>query len=416
LKTGSLRRQRGHGMAIPKRRLWAVAITVALGTIGATWAQDQVGNAPAPAAKSKAPAKKGGLRAGGGAAPKTKRPNGSDPLTGRAVGAEGAALPEWPYHWKLKLIGLDNVPIAASYYPSQLGPNAPVILLVHEKGHGRSSKDFEDPIDDIKGQSFAEHLQEQDFAVLLLDLRGHGGNPRHEVSARQWQSMGNDLQTAYYFLVDRNNRRELNIAKLGVLGLGDAANLAATWVAQSGGVASEGRVSDVGALALLSPVDDAQGLRLSPTIGLLAPRVPIAVLVGQKDALSINAVRDTKPIVERQQRSKVVQFDTTLHGYKLLRLVPKVVEPIDNFFKETIKIRLIDWEPRYLLSPTGVSNIELVSKKGPSNPSTPATKKDAAKKDAAEAPKKEAADAPKKDAAEEPKKDAADAPKTKADN
>ena len=130
-------------------------------------------------------------------------------------------------------------------------------MLVHEKGVGRSGKDFEEPIADLKNLGLAEHLQEEDYAVLVVDLRGHGANPRHEVAAREWQSMTRDLQTAYFFLVDRHNRRELNVAKLGVLALGDAGNLVAAWAASpEGAVTSEGRVSDLGALILVSPVED----------------------------------------------------------------------------------------------------------------------------------------------------------------
>ena len=39
--------------------------------------------------------------------------------------------------------------------------------------------------------------------------------------------MVDDLQAAYQFLVDRHNRGKLNLAKFGVLALGEGANLAA---------------------------------------------------------------------------------------------------------------------------------------------------------------------------------------------
>jgi Serine aminopeptidase, S33 len=379
-------------MANPKRWACTVLVAAALSTISSVGAQDPpAADPPAPgaAAKGKAGAKKGGLHAAGGALPKTKRATGVDPITNRPPNGDAPSLPEWPCHFKLKITGTDNHPLAAVYYPSQLGPNAPVVLLVHERGVGRSSKDFEDPISDIKEKSLADHLQQQDYAVLLLDLRGHGGNPRHEVSSREWQHMINDLQSAYLFLVSRHNVRELNIAKLAVIGVGDGANLAAAWVAQSGGVASEGRVSDVGSLVLVSPVEDTQGWRLTTAVGAIAPRLPIEILVGKKDNPSITAAREVQSVVERQQRSKVVLFETALHGFKLLRLFPKVIEPLDAFLKETIKIRLIDWEPRYLLDPVGVSHVELFAKSAAA-PGADAAKKAAAPPPLTPLPKKKA--------------------------
>ena len=63
-----------------------------------------------------------------------------------------------------------------------------------------------------------------------------------------------DLQAAYYFLVDRHNRGDLNLAKLGVVALGDGANLAAAWAYQPGAaITTDGRPSDLSALAMISP-------------------------------------------------------------------------------------------------------------------------------------------------------------------
>ena len=55
-------------------------------------------------------------------------------------------------------------------------------MLIHESG--RSRKDFEEPVLELKGQGLAEHLQGLDYAVLSLDLRGQGQNPRRRPDAR----------------------------------------------------------------------------------------------------------------------------------------------------------------------------------------------------------------------------------------
>ena len=77
--------------------------------------------------------------------------------------------------------------------------------------------------------------------------------------------MVDDLQAAYQFLVDRHNRGELNLARLGVVGLGEGANLAAAWAyLPGGGVSTEGRVTDIAGLVLVSPGRPRAGAATSP--------------------------------------------------------------------------------------------------------------------------------------------------------
>ena len=45
-----------------------------------------------------------------------------------------------------------------------------------------SRKDFEEPVAELKGQGLAEHLQGEGYAVLSMDLRGQGQNPRRALT------------------------------------------------------------------------------------------------------------------------------------------------------------------------------------------------------------------------------------------
>ena len=60
-----------------------------------------------------------------------------------------------------------------------------------------------------------------------MDLRGQGQNPRRALTANDRPLMAEDLQAGYVFLLDRHNRGDFNVAKLGVIALGEGANLAA---------------------------------------------------------------------------------------------------------------------------------------------------------------------------------------------
>jgi pimeloyl-ACP methyl ester carboxylesterase len=291
------------------------------------------------------------------------RPQPGDPLANAAGGdAKGlnkgvAAIPALgTFHYTFKLHSFDGSPLASSYYPSKLGSSAPVLILIHETN--RSRKDFEESVTELKGQGLAEHLQAEGYAVLSMDLRGQGQNPRRPITATDRSLMTTDLQAAYFFLLDRHNRGDFNIGKLGVIALGDGANLTGAWANQPGAAAStEGRASDLNALILVSPYPQGAGYVLSHVIASLAPRIPLALLVGSKDNASKNAVESVRRLVERGQFNKVELFPSSLHGFMLVRLEPKVTSAITRFLESTVKLRSTEWEPRYNLTPVTVSDI-----------------------------------------------------------
>jgi pimeloyl-ACP methyl ester carboxylesterase len=364
---------------------WMAMVTMALATLGIAISQAPGQNAKT--AKSKAP--KGGLRAPGGAPPKKLDRNVPDPFANQPNDAQKNEEPKWPFHYKFKLISDDGTPLAALYFPAQRG-TAPVVILVHEKG--RLGKDFEDGIEDLKGKGLAEYLQGQGYAVLVVDLRGHGSNPRRELAPREGILLLRDLQAAYQFLVDRHNREELNLAKLGVVALGEGADLVTAWAATPGaGVSSEGRISDLGALVLISPLAEGFGYHIGPALAMVAPRLPVFVMAGERDNASLNPVKDVQATIVRQRQSKVEFFPTPLHGYRLLRFQPKVPDAIMGFFDSTIKkLRNDEWEPRYNLTPVAFTDVELVQKDANAAPA-PAAANPAAPQQAAPGDEKKAA-------------------------
>jgi hypothetical protein len=336
------------------------------------------------------------LRNQGGIPLKRARPEAADPLAkagpGDAKGKNKAAADtsgSGTYHYTFKLHSFDGTALASSYYPSRLGSSAPVVMLVHEAS--RSRKDFEEPIADLKGQGLAEHLQQEGYAVFGMDLRGQGQNPRRPLTLNDRPLLVEDLQAAYVFLLDRHNRGDFNVAKLGVVALGEGANLASAWAYQPGAaISTEGRPSDLNGLVLVSPYPEGSGYVLGHVLASLAPRVPLALLAGSKDNASKDTVESVRRIVERARLNKVELFPSSLHGYKLLRLEPKVTTSIVRFLDSTIKLRPTDWEPRYNLIPVTVSDILAVRHaKAPEKPDI--AKKDQAKENAKAKQKADAA-------------------------
>ena len=323
----------------------------------------------------------------GGVPLRKARPEAADPLA--KVAAAQARPAPGTFHYTLRLRSFDGTPLAATYYPSKLGSSAPAVMLVHEIG--RSRKDFEDAVLDLKGQGFAEHLQGLGYAVFSMDLRGQGQNPRGQRHDTQQQV--EDLQAGYFFLVDRHNRGDLNLAKLGVIALGDGANLVGTWAFHPGAaVTTEGRPSDLNALVLISPKPEGFGYVLGHVLASLAPRVPLLLLAGDRDLPSKDALQSVQQVVQRTRLNKVELFPSSLHGYKLLRLEPKLTPAIFSFLETTLKNRPVEWEPQYNLTPITFSEPQIVLNSRPSESRKDQPKtKDQAKNAAPNAPDQKAA-------------------------
>ena len=170
-----------------------------------------------------------------------------------------------------------------------------------------------------------------------------------------------DLQAGYFFLVDRHNRGDLNLGKLGVVALGDGANLALAWAIQPGAaITIEGRPSDLNALALISPNPEGFGHGLGHGITALASRVPLLLVTGDRDNPSKDAIQSVRQTVQRIRLSKIELFPSALHGYKLLRLEPKVISALTHFLEMSLKNRPVEWEPQYNLTPVTFGDSQFV--------------------------------------------------------
>jgi hypothetical protein len=326
----------------------ATILTLAGGVLGQ--AQRQAGRDP--------------LRNPGGVPLKKARPEASDPLAKVPGAAQRPAAAS--IHYTFRLRSFDGTPLAASYYPSRLGNSSPVVMLIHEMG--RSRKDFEDPVQDLKGQGLAAHLQGLGFAVFSMDLRWQGQNPRRALSADERPKLIEDLQAGFFFLVDRHNRGDLNLGKLGVVALGDGANLAAAWAVQPGAaITIEGKPSDLTALALISPNPEGFGYVLRHGINTLASRVPLLLIAGERDNPSTDTLQSVRQVVQRARLNKIEFFPSALHGYKLLRLEPKVTSALIHFLDTTLKNRAVEWEPQYNLSPVTFGDSQLVQNDKPAD-------------------------------------------------
>ncbi|MEL6904217.1 MAG: alpha/beta fold hydrolase [Planctomycetota bacterium] len=116
----------------------------------------------------------------------------------------------------------DKLLLKASYFaPRSKKKQSPAALLLHDQGRTRTELD-----------TLAAYLNKRGFAVLTLDLRGHGESANADADfekaddkakANLWNLAGRDVRAAAEFLTDQDGVHSTN---LSIVGFGSAASLA----------------------------------------------------------------------------------------------------------------------------------------------------------------------------------------------
>ena len=258
----------------------------------------------------------------------------------------------------------DGVQLKATYFASTKGKEAvPVVLLHMYKGNGGDYREL------------ALALQSLGHAVLVPDLRGHGGSTQVVGAKKPLEaaSLGKrdlvamvtqDMEAVKKFLLEKNDEEELNIEKLCVVGAEMGANVALDWarIDWSWPVLATGKQGqDVKALVLISPQWSFRGLSVQPALAFPPVRSQLSamLIVGEGDrGAKRDAVRLQKiferyhpdPPKEKWLEQKdfwYIPLQTSLQGTKMLDVGElKVGLKIAQF----IKIRIVDksfpWKKR----------------------------------------------------------------------
>jgi pimeloyl-ACP methyl ester carboxylesterase len=167
-------------------------------------------------------------------------------------------------------------------------------------------------------------LQKQGHAVVVPDLRGHGESTKmkfggSEVSISQGQMRPADMNTVLFdveavrkFLLEKNNREELNISMLCVVGAEWGAVIAVNWVALDWNrpqlpAFKQGR--DAKAIVLLSPPLQFKGVSSKTALKypIFRSGLSIMLVAGKGDAKG-NA--DAKAIYNQLERSHEIPSGT----------------------------------------------------------------------------------------------------------
>lgn len=191
----------------------------------------------------------------------------------------------------------DGVKLHIEYFPSKAGRSATPVILLHDlKKSGRTltqlARRLQEPRDGDTHQS---------FAVVAVDLRGHGDSKQQEFRGREREidasklsvqdtraMVGFDLEAVRRFLVTENDAGRLNLNRTAMVGIGFGGLVAANYAAEDWRVpplATVKQGQDVKALVLVSPPFKSKGLAMQDALRLPALQTNVSwlLLYGEQD-------------------------------------------------------------------------------------------------------------------------------------
>jgi alpha-beta hydrolase superfamily lysophospholipase len=255
----------------------------------------------------------------------------------------------------------DGVQLVVTFLPGSKGKDSVPIILLHMYKGGR--KDFRD---------LALYLQSLGHAVLIPDLRGHGASTKMatgttlDLSKVAYQKIVDaDMEALKAYLMAKNNKQELNIDKLCVVGAELGASVAALWAQVDWSwppLATGKQGQDVKALVLISPQYVCKTLKLADALGGHSPVVKelsVLLIVGERNATFL---KDTKriydilkryhpePPPERKQENQdlfLLKLPTDLQGTNLQTVKkPAIDQLIGQFIELRLVKKNIPWRDR----------------------------------------------------------------------
>ncbi len=260
----------------------------------------------------------------------------------------------------------DNANVAITYFKSTGGQDTPVVVMLHGKGSSRQV-----------WKAYAEALQKADFAVVTVDLRGHGESTGGGGAAatgkkadtgapgkREYAAMvAGDMEAVKKFLRDEHQLKQLNMNKLAIVAADMSTPVAIAYTELDWKktpyddnvtlALKTPRGQDVQALILLSPEGTAPGLNTSKSVDFI--RVigrPVLICVGNKsktDLATAKKMHDQlapKKDKDEDQIIYIEQYESPLGGTNLLNKNLGVEKHMFVFLTKHVKDHKSDWRDR----------------------------------------------------------------------
>lgn len=258
------------------------------------------------------------------------------------------------------LLSKDGVQLTATYYPGTKGKDSVAMILLHDlKGNRRDLAEL------------AEMLQAEGHAVLVPDLRGHGDSTTvttpggtttisaDDLSRRDFpRIVRDDLETCKSFLMKENNAGNLNIERLGILGLGMGATVATDWARLDWSwpvYPGLKQGQDVKALILISPEWSIPGVVLQAALAhpAVSRQLAVYIIVGRNNSRAFGDAQRIHNMLKRArgrgEPENLVFYGipTSLQGRELLGAEGRVLErSIVRFVEDQLAKPAFTWQER----------------------------------------------------------------------
>jgi pimeloyl-ACP methyl ester carboxylesterase len=289
--------------------------------------------------------------------------------------ASGALPPE-----VVSLVTGDGVQLRITYFPSpkragtaEAKQVSPVVLLHDHK----ATRALFNPLA-LRLQAIGDAPKGAAFAVVTVDLRGHGESTRRQtpdgnvttLDAAKLTKPGLvamttlDMEALRSFLVDKNDAGALNLNKLCIVGTGMGANVAVNWALLDWSTPSLVNVKqsqDVKALVLISPKWTYTGLSFQTPMKsrVLKENLAWLIVYGEQDVKAKADIDRIEKQLERfhpkpptgagqpSSRLQVVGWKSKLHGATLLTQAGQPLEEkIVQFLVEHVGNVQLPWSSR----------------------------------------------------------------------
>ena len=206
-----------------------------------------------------------------------------------ALASEGATSEE------VTIAGAEGFSLAATFSDPDGESLRPGVLLLHMLGSNRHAWD-----------GFAADLVQAGYAVLALDLRGHGDS----VGTPDWPKAQEDTRLAWRYLADRP---EVDARRTAVIGASIGANLALT---------TSAALPQIATVALLSPGLDYQGVTTEDALAAYGDR-PALIIASQGDRYAAGSSR-TLIGESTSSDSQLIIYQGSAHGTRIFGAEPSL--------------------------------------------------------------------------------------------
>ena len=226
------------------------------------------------------------------------------------VATAWAAEPE-----RVALDTFDGQTIIADYYaPPPVKGGSPMVILLHMYRSDRSA-----------WKPLIEPLHEAGFAILAVDLRGHGESATDETArlveqrdSQVFRDMYNDLRAAYDFMAARD---EVDRSRVALVGASVGCSVALQYAVQD---------RSVDAIVCLSPGANYLGLDSRADIAKISGRK--IWLVAGDDPKERSGVEALSPLADVETQL----FPGSEHGTRMFGKVPGIEKKIADYLKRNV--------------------------------------------------------------------------------